>query len=156
MSDICKAANGCLEWKIGDTWYALSQLTVKELEGFASWARNRRIKESLKDLETLDIDTPENRYKIMKELPRDGDLTSLIFSEILTASGLAYALCISINKGETKVKYDDVFAEMKIRTPVDISALGDFIVTGTLPKKDEKKEEDKGEQKNEPEVSPGN
>ena len=149
MSDICKVANGSLEWKIGSTFYVLSQLTVKELEGFATWARNRRIKESLKDLVVLEIDTPENRYRIMKELPRDGDLTSLIFSEILTAGGLAYALCISINKGETKVKYEDIFAEMKIRTPEDIEALGDFIVTGELPKEEKEKEEDKGERKNE-------
>lgn len=149
MSDICKAANGSLEWKIGDEWYVLSQLTVKELRDFASWARNRRIKESLKDLVTLEIDTPENRYKIMKELPRDGDLTVLIFSEILTASGLAQALCISINKGETKVKYDDIFAEMKIRAAKDISALGEFIVTGELPKNEKEKQEDEGEQKNE-------
>lgn len=155
MSDICKAANGCLEWKIGSKWYVLSQLTVKELEGFASWARNRRIKESLKDLETLEIDTPENRYRVMKGLPRNGDLTSLIFSEMLTATGLAEALCRSINKGETKVKYENIFAEMKIRAPKDITALSEFIVTGELPKK-EKKEKDSGESKNEPEVSPGN
>ena len=148
MSDICKVANGSLEWKIGSTFHVLSQLPVKELKGFATWARNRRIKESLKDLETLKIDTPENRYKIMKELPRDGDLTSLIFDELLTAEGLAYALCVSINKDEVKVKYEDVFAEMTIKAPKDISALGEFIVTGTLPK-DEEKNEDKGEQKNE-------
>jgi hypothetical protein len=152
MSDICKVANGCLEWKIGDTWYVLSQLKIKRLKEFATWARNRRIKESLKDLEILKIDTPENRYKIMKELPRDGDLTSLIFSELLTTEGLAYALCLSINEIEVKVKYEDVFAEMKIRTPKDITALGDFIVTGTLPKekteKEEKEEKGIGEQKN--------
>lgn len=148
MSDICKAANGCLEWKIGETWYVLSQLTVKEIKDFATWARNKRIKESLKDLETLEIDTPENRYRVMKDLPRDGDLTSLIFSETLTAEGLAYALCMSINKIEKKVKYEDVFIEMKIRTAEDITALGDFVITGELPKKKEKKEEDKGEQKN--------
>jgi hypothetical protein len=151
MSDICKVANGCLEWKIGSTFYVLSQLTVKELKGFTTWARNRRIKESLKDLEVLEIDTPENRYKIMKELPRDGDLTSLMFDELLTAGGLAYALCLSINKkAETKVKYEDVFAEMKIRAPKDITALSEFIVTGELPEEEKKEEknEDKGEQKN--------
>lgn len=150
MSDICKVANGCLEWKIGDTSYMLSQLTVKELKEFATWARNRRIKESLKDLKNLEIDTPENRYRIMKELPRDGDLTSLIFSELLTTEGLAYALTMSINQKEVKVKYEDVFAEMKIRTPQDITSLGDFIVTGELPKEEDEEEKDEsGEQKNE-------
>jgi hypothetical protein len=150
MSDICKVANGCLEWKVGSTSYVLSQLTIKELKEFATWARNRRIKESLKDLENLNIDTPENRYKIMKELPRDGDLTSLIFDELMTAEGLAYALCLSINKNQPKVKYEDVFAEMTLRAPKDITALGQFIVTGELPEeeKEKKDDEDKGEQKN--------
>lgn len=149
MSDICKVANGKLLWKIGEKWYTLSQLKIKELRDFATWARDRSIKDSLGDLKSFDIDTPENRYRIMRELPQKGNLTVLIFSELTTMPGLVRGLYMSIKKLDDKIKEDDILDAMQLKAPKDVSALCDFIVTGDLPTKKDKKDDDKGDKKNE-------